>query len=56
LHLGFLNGFDVDLQLWEQLKSDADSAYSSASELIKHSEGAEEAAAAAEAKLDTAKK
>ena len=44
------------LQLWEQLKSDADSAYSSASELLDHARHVEEAAKAAEAKLTEAKK
>ncbi len=44
------------LQLWEQLKSDADAAYRDASELLNQSEHAAEAAAAAEAKLGDAKK
>ncbi|DBA81104.1 TPA: COP9 signalosome complex subunit 8 [Trebouxia sp. C0005] len=43
-------------QLWEQLKSDADAAYKDASDRLKKSEHAEEAAAAAEAKLGDAKK
>lgn len=44
------------MQLWEQLKSDADAAYGNASELLQKSELAEEAAAAADAKLGDAKK
>ena len=43
------------LQLWEQLKSDADASFSGASALILRSEDAQQAAAAFEEKLDSAK-
>lgn len=43
-------------QLWDKLRSDADSAYGHASELIKRTENAESAADAAAGKLETAKR
>ena len=43
------------LQLWEQLKSDADASFSGASALIKRSQDAQQTAAAFQEKLDSAK-
>ena len=43
------------LQLWEQLKSDADSTFSNASALITRSADAQQAAASFQEKLDNAK-
>ena len=46
----------MQLQLWDKLRSDADSAYGHASDLIKRTGNAESAADAAAGKLQIAKR